>query len=293
MKERLSPMDRLTAKRMQQRLCEVDEDFKRLHFAIIDLLEQKEDLEIEQANFDEHENRIGEPGYRLQQLILQDKSAKGELTAPPMNLEAAAEPSWLSRQRLQSLESILRSVKATVKPLTLGPDLDVCLVQHLQEQVGRLRAELSDVARDLLSMEHENRDLIEHESSLDKAFSDLSLQIRRLLSDRAAPSSTKEAKSGIKLPKMNVPMFNGNVLNWNTFWRQFDVAIHSKSQLDDAEKLAYLREVLKDGPARQVIESLTHDAECYIEATDASKSITINHARYIELTPAPFLMLLH
>ena len=41
------------------------------------------------------------------------------------------------------------------------------------------------------------------------------------------------------------------------------MAIHSKAQLDDTEKLAYLRDVLKDGPARHVIECLTHDAEYY------------------------------
>ena len=85
-------MDRLTAKTMQQRLGEVDEDFKRLHFAIVDLLDQREDLEMEPAIFDEHEDRIGKLGHRLQQLILWDESAKRELTAPTMSLEAAAEP---------------------------------------------------------------------------------------------------------------------------------------------------------------------------------------------------------
>ena len=70
----------------------------------------------------------------------------------------------------------------------------------------------------------------------------------------------------MNLPKMNVPTFNGNILNWNTFWQQFDVAIHSKALLDNTEKLVYLRDALKDGPARHVIESLTHDAKCYKEA---------------------------
>ena len=67
---------------------------------------------------------------------------------------------------------------------------------------------------------------------------------------------------------MNILTFDGNILNWNTFWQQFDMAIHSKVQLDNTEKLAYLRDVLKDGPAGHVIESLTHNAECYKEAID-------------------------
>ena len=118
-------------KRIQQQLGKADKEFKCFHFAIVDLLKQQEDVEMEQANFDEHEDRIGKLGDCLQQLIPQDESAKEELTAPPMRLEEAAEPSQLSCQRLQRLESSLRSVKATIESLTPGPDLDACLVEHL------------------------------------------------------------------------------------------------------------------------------------------------------------------
>ena len=117
-------------------------------------------------------------------------------------------------------------------------------------------------------MGQEDQSLLEQESNLDKAYSDLSLQIRRLLSDRAAPQSTKETKSDIKLPNMNVHTFDGNIVNWNNFWQQFNVAVHSKTQMDDTEKLVYLRDALKDGPARHSMESLTHDSECYKEAID-------------------------
>ena len=78
----------------------------------------------------------------------------------------------------------------TIGSLTSGSDLDSCLIQHLQEQLGRLRAELLDVARDILSIEHEDHSLLEQELDLHKAFLDRSLRIRRLLSDQAAPSST-------------------------------------------------------------------------------------------------------
>ena len=187
------------------------------------------------------------------------------VVAPSTRVESAAEPSQLSRRRLQCSESSLWSVKAIIETLTPGPDLDACLVQHLQEQIGCLRAELSDVVRDLLSMEHEDRDRIDHESNLDKALSDLSLQIRRLLSDRATSSTTKETKSGTKLPRINVPTFDGNILNWNNIWQHFDVAIHRKAQLKDAEKLVYLRDALKDGLARHVVEGLSQDENYYKE----------------------------
>ena len=60
---------------------------------------------------------------------------------------------------------------------------------------------------------------------------------------------------------MNVPTFDGNILNWSIFWNQFDLAIHSKAQIKDAEKFAYLRDALKEGPARNVFEGFSKDAD--------------------------------
>ena len=78
----------------------------------------------------------------------------------------------------------------------------------------------------------------------------------------------KRLKVASNCQRWNVSNFNGFILNWNTFWQQFNVAIHSKAQSDDTQKLAYLRDALKDGPVRHAIESLTHDAEGYKEAID-------------------------
>ena len=83
-KERLSPVDQSAAKRLQQRLSELNQDFNCLHFAIVDLLEQQEDLEREQAAFDDHEDRVGNFGDCLQ-LVLQDEPARKEPTDPQQN----------------------------------------------------------------------------------------------------------------------------------------------------------------------------------------------------------------
>ena len=58
-KEKLSAVERLSVKGIQQRLDKADAQFKHFHFAIIDLLEEEGEIELEQANFDEHEDRIG------------------------------------------------------------------------------------------------------------------------------------------------------------------------------------------------------------------------------------------
>ena len=56
------------------------------------------------------------------------------------------------------------------------------------------------------------------------------------------------------------------MLNWRTFWEQYEVSIHSRTWLTDAEKLTYLRHSLKDGPARHVIEGLSGLGSEYEEA---------------------------
>ena len=64
----------------------------------------------------------------------------------------------------------------------------------------------------------------------------------------ATPPTASDSK-GVKLPKLEAPTFDGKLINWISFWQQFNVAIHSWSTLSDVEKLAYLRNSLKDGSA--------------------------------------------
>ncbi len=51
------------------------------------------------------------------------------------------------------------------------------------------------------------------------------------------PYSSPMDRKVAKLPKLSVPMFNGNVLGWQTFWEQFEVAVHKSTHISNAEKL--------------------------------------------------------
>ena len=70
----------------------------------------------------------------------------------------------------------------------------------------------------------------------------------------------------MKLLKVSVSTFDGKVLNWKNFWKQFEATIHSKVGLNDNTKLMYLQDALKDGLARFVIQGLTQTSEGYEEA---------------------------
>ena len=57
-------------------------------------------------------------------------------------------------------------------------------------------------------------------------------------------------------------------MNWVSFWEQFEIAVHTKEGLRDVEKLAYLKDAVKDGPAKHVIEGLSRTADSYTKAIE-------------------------
>ena len=93
-------------------------------------------------------------------------------------------------------------------------------------------------------------ELSDHEAMISKAIFYVYPKIRRLL-HMPVPVVHREGK---KLPKIDVPTFDGDIMDWCRFWKQYEIAIHSRIQLTDTEKLAYPWQSLKDGQARHVIE---------------------------------------
>ena len=97
----------------------------------------------------------------------------------------------------------------------------------------------------------------------------------------------------MKLLKLDVPTFDGNILNWKCFWEQFCISVHDCSSLSDSEKLVHLQHVLKDGSARHVIKCLSHSGEHYSEAVkclishyDRPRLIHQTHVKMILEAPA-------
>ena len=52
-KIKLTHADRLAVKRLQQRLTNLDEEFKTYHLGVVDFLEEEKDLENDQAALDD------------------------------------------------------------------------------------------------------------------------------------------------------------------------------------------------------------------------------------------------
>ena len=65
----LSPTDEVVAKRMEQKAYDLDNEFRGYHYSILELMEEDEDFDGEQAILDEHEEKVSNILDRLYLLL--------------------------------------------------------------------------------------------------------------------------------------------------------------------------------------------------------------------------------
>ena len=66
---------------------------------------------------------------------------------------------------------------------------------------------------------------------------------------------TSTGTADVKLPKLSLPKFSGDVLQWQSFWDQFTVVVDS-SDIPDISKIFYLRSS-SEGEVKQSIQGLS------------------------------------
>src|SRR5665811_2120891 len=77
----------------------------------------------------------------------------------------------------------------------------------------------------------------------------------------AASTTTTHAtppppQADVRLPRLELPSFDGNLDDWMSFRDMFSTAVHNNATLSNAQKLTYLKSVLK-GDAGRLIKTLT------------------------------------
>ncbi|XP_064486179.1 uncharacterized protein LOC135398725 [Ornithodoros turicata] len=73
--------------------------------------------------------------------------------------------------------------------------------------------------------------------------------------------------SGIKLQKLDLYTFSGDMLSWQPFWEQYRSAVHENPRLNTTEKFHYLRSRLT-GQAAAAVAGLQTTEACYNDAID-------------------------
>ncbi|KRX21505.1 hypothetical protein T07_12837 [Trichinella nelsoni] len=75
------------------------------------------------------------------------------------------------------------------------------------------------------------------------------------------PANSNNLLSSI-VPIPKLPTYDGDVLQFKSFWDQFEAAVHRREDLQDFTKLVHLRSCLT-GAAREAIDGVTTSAENY------------------------------
>ena len=71
--------------------------------------------------------------------------------------------------------------------------------------------------------------------------------------------------SAYKLPKFELPKFDGNLEKWNGFWVEFEEAVHNNESLSQTQKLTYLRQCIVSPSLKELLLPTSKDPGVYAE----------------------------
>ena len=120
-----------------QKLEQLDADFRKYHFAIVDLTDDDEALDTEQEALNTHDDTSHD---HLRRLIA--KSSASRTTESDTRRRLA--------KRLKHLEDNLTLLASQVD--STSAESDVCLVRQCENELNELKMELSVLARDIIDM---------------------------------------------------------------------------------------------------------------------------------------------
>ena len=179
----------------------------------------------------------------------------------------------LSRSRAACRGWVTRECKNLATTLE-DPELNVVKLSAAMDEFDKRLTNLDDVqSRYELSLEDEDAILNDITTAAD--FRDSARKVRTLASEKfkelSGDSGNKSAAhvssfsmTDVKLPKLNLPVFNGDVLQWQSFWDQFVAAVDS-TDLPDVSKFSYLRASL-EGEPKAAIQGLSLTSAHYASA---------------------------
>ena len=222
-KGELTESDRQSALRMSKMINDVTSDFKTYHFSIVDQIEEEEEAKAEQDILTQHELKVMDLIDRIGKII--------EVPGVPVEMKDNRESNIL-RKRIDQAEKGYRIIKAEFDEH--AHEMDIYALHEQEESIEDSKLELRKISRDLLSVEDAG-DLEDRAITLERFLRALKTDVKRLRGSKEEKplpptASGTMGMSGIQLPKIEVPTFDGNLLNWRFFWERFESTIHNKTQ---------------------------------------------------------------
>ena len=72
-------------------------------------------------------------------------------------------------------------------------------------------------------------------------------------------------KSEGKIPIIDIPTFDGDIMKWSSFWTAWESVIGKRESLSDTAKLSYLRKAIKDPDCQTLLTDPRETEDCYQE----------------------------
>lgn len=95
-------------------------------------------------------------------------------------------------------------------------------------------------------------------------------QITERRSPQTQDQTVRPHKCKVRLPKLTLKKFDGDITAWTSFWDSFESSIHLNTDLTDIDKFNYLRSLLESS-ALEAIAGLTLSSTNYMEAVSILK----------------------
>ena len=93
--------------------------------------------------------------------------------------------------------------------------------------------------------------------------------------------STQSCENKVKLPRIELSKFNGDIIEWKGFWDQFKSTVHEDNNISAIQKFSYLGTILEDS-ALSAMSGLILSAEYYgqaleiLQARNGNNQVLIN-----------------
>ena len=212
-----------------------EKEFKAIQEELIDTIDadNEEELQREQEVLSQQEEIIEELIIRLRMLLAggDDERRNAEIRT--------------ADRKVRSLGTALNEMSDKLAALSAAPE-HIPVIQQFAEELISCKDDLKKVSNDLLHLDLEDdHELIKLHSVIKELHFTCSCTTKRLLNHGPSttdPKASTDSKVVAKLPKLEVPKFNGEILKWRSFWDMFKVSIHDQEGMSDPEKLLYLRQ---------------------------------------------------
>ena len=108
------------------------------------------------------------------------------------------------------------------------------------------------------------------------------------IQERHQPAHMDIAHNFSRLPKLNLPTFSVNPLEWQTFWDSFSAAVNCNPHLSNVQKLNHLPSLLH-GDVAQIIAGFPLTDTSYIHSVELLKEKYGKEYKFVMAHMDPFL----